>query len=486
MYQVQNTDSTNEVMSNQVVIKSNGGGILNAVAVNTITGGSILASGNVIKLYGGTKMYGANLVGEYDTLTSHFDDVIAHDKIIGLGSKNYDFVNSPSNGNIQVSGGYLNMYDNAKTVANRGGDYTVIQDAINASISGQTIIIYPGTYYENIEMKEGVTLKGQCANTTIINGKFSYSGTTNTVLAYLKIITENQECINMNGSGSLNIVKCNLESNWINGVGQTENTAKSVIDQSNGSLYIRNQTRCKIIASGDNIAEHNTCIYYSHSSNKCFLSSFATRHHVYNEIDENQNIEILFSTNINTDSIIKIKNGFCNLFGINNTNNYIAPFYMYNSKAETMIDGNIIIIENSGHVYCAFNFNSDGLTYFTSNSIFPNNITDEYIGYDYSGLNKIYAYNNFWDSDNMPQIHGDVFYNIETREKTQTNIETQFNGNKIGFFSTAPVVKATNLTVNNTSVVDSTYGTEEVDVINNLRTRLLELETKLKNYGLLS
>jgi len=33
---------------------------------------------------------------------------------------------------------------------NGGGDYTIIQEGINASIDGDTVLVYPGTYYENI------------------------------------------------------------------------------------------------------------------------------------------------------------------------------------------------------------------------------------------------------------------------------------------------------------------------------------------------
>jgi len=59
-------------------------------------------------------------------------------------------------------------------------------------------------------------------------------------------------------------------------------------------------------------------------------------------------------------------------------------------------------------------------------------------------------------------------------------------GSNIGFFNTTPVAKATALTASDTSTVDTTYGTEEQDVINNLRTRLDELEAKLQAYGLLT
>jgi len=46
-------------------------------------------------------------------------------------------------------------YENTITVAKSGGDYTTIQGAINASVSGDTILIYDGTYTENVTTKTG-------------------------------------------------------------------------------------------------------------------------------------------------------------------------------------------------------------------------------------------------------------------------------------------------------------------------------------------
>lgn len=57
---------------------------------------------------------------------------------------------------------------------------------------------------------------------------------------------------------------------------------------------------------------------------------------------------------------------------------------------------------------------------------------------------------------------------------------------KLGFYGATPVVRPTALTAANASTVDATYGTEEAAVINNLRTRLDELETKLRALGLLT
>lgn len=69
---------------------------------------------------------------------------------------------------------------------------------------------------------------------------------------------------------------------------------------------------------------------------------------------------------------------------------------------------------------------------------------------------------------------------------TLRGLQVGTSSGKLGFFGTTAVTKPTALTAADASTVDSTYGAEESTVINNLRTRLNELETKLKALGLLT
>lgn len=75
--------------------------------------------------------------------------------------------------------------------------------------------------------------------------------------------------------------------------------------------------------------------------------------------------------------------------------------------------------------------------------------------------------------------------NIILGSTTGTKIGTATT-QKLGFYNSTPVIKPAALTGIDATTVDATYGTEESGVINNLRTRLNELETKLQNLGLLS
>jgi nitrous oxidase accessory protein len=51
------------------------------------------------------------------------------------------------------------------------GNYTTIQDAINDAYDGDTVYVFNGTYYENIELSKRLCLIGEDKKTTIIDGK---------------------------------------------------------------------------------------------------------------------------------------------------------------------------------------------------------------------------------------------------------------------------------------------------------------------------
>lgn len=49
-------------------------------------------------------------------------------------------------------------------------DFTLIQEAINASKDGDTVFVYSGTYYGNIVVDKSIELAGEQKETTIIDG----------------------------------------------------------------------------------------------------------------------------------------------------------------------------------------------------------------------------------------------------------------------------------------------------------------------------
>ena len=53
------------------------------------------------------------------------------------------------------------------------GNYTRIQDAIDNASDGDTVFVYNGTYYEELLIYTSITLQGENANSTIIEGKIT-------------------------------------------------------------------------------------------------------------------------------------------------------------------------------------------------------------------------------------------------------------------------------------------------------------------------
>ena len=66
----------------------------------------------------------------------------------------------------------LSTFLNAATAATLDvpGQYSTIQAAIDDANGGDIVIVQPGTYYENITMKDGVTVQGSGADVTTIDG----------------------------------------------------------------------------------------------------------------------------------------------------------------------------------------------------------------------------------------------------------------------------------------------------------------------------
>lgn len=56
----------------------------------------------------------------------------------------------------------------------------------------------------------------------------------------------------------------------------------------------------------------------------------------------------------------------------------------------------------------------------------------------------------------------------------------------VGFYGATPVAQASALTAADGGTVDTTWGQDEVDVLDNVVTRLGEIETALTNLGLIA
>lgn len=81
-----------------------------------------------------------------------------------------------------------------------------------------------------------------------------------------------------------------------------------------------------------------------------------------------------------------------------------------------------------------------------------------------------------------------TLYVADSGSSTREALRAEADGSavRLGFFGAAAVTKRAAPTAENTSTVDTTYGTQERDVLNNVRTRLGEVISALQSLGLMN
>jgi parallel beta-helix repeat protein len=142
-----------------------------------------------------------------------------------------------------------------------GGAYTSIQDAINASIDGDTVFVYNGTYYENVVVNKSLNLNGEDINTTIVNG--GGSGDVVQVIAGLVNITglnitnsggnSGDAGIELNNVQYCKIYNNNVSSNHQFGIYLQDSHQNNIT----GNRVMNNQDGIHISGSSGNIIHGN-------------------------------------------------------------------------------------------------------------------------------------------------------------------------------------------------------------------------------------
>ncbi len=193
---------------------------------------------------------------------------------------------------------------NTLTVKQDGtGDYTIIQGAVNATVDGDTVLIWPGTYYENIDLLgKGITL----ASLMLTTGDESYKHSTvidgNNTGSCIKVMYSNEDAVIyaltlQHGSGtyynhpafhdgggiliveaSCSVINCVISDNWVNNSGGGILCSYDAYLSLSGTSIFNNHAYSRgggILFSDDAIVEFdsvNLCsIYSNYSSEGCDL-----------------------------------------------------------------------------------------------------------------------------------------------------------------------------------------------------------------------
>ena len=260
-------------------------------------------------------------------------------------------------------------------------DYSTIQEAINAASPGDTVCVKAGTYYENPVVNKTLSLVGEnAANTTIDGANFS--------------------------GGNVEVIY--IDASWVNLTGFT---IRNSAPYRYGGIYLDNASYCNIF--GNNITHNDVGV--------CLGPSTAASHSNSNRIAGN---------NITNNGIgVKLGNGVGsakdnNVVGNNITNN-AKGIYLWLSSGNSIVGNNIRANEYEGifFYYSSFNSvvgndianNSEGiyLGYRSShNSVVANNITansmDGVFGGGYEVFNNVFYHDNFVGNKQQANIKFDV------------------------------------------------------------------------------
>jgi len=235
---------------------------------------------------------------------SIFKKVIIIGAIIVIISVNFNsiIISSISNDNfaynkLEYSVAGYNVGTILYVGGNGPGNYTKIQDAINASSNGDTIFVFDDSspYYENIMINKSITLIGENRNTTVMDG----NGHGSVVYFLADLITISEFTISHSGKNAYDAgIFISSYSNSIHGNILTDNKYYGIyVDRSSNNLIfensITNSDHCGIYL---NNSCNNTTIFNNfisgHFSYGIYLSRSTNHTSIHNNTITNNRIGI--------------------------------------------------------------------------------------------------------------------------------------------------------------------------------------------------
>lgn len=142
------------------------------------------------------------------------------------------------------------------------GDFTTIQSAINAAVSGQTIFVRDGTYTENLTLKPGVGISsfGSAASLTgnsnvIIKGTCSLTATGSVDISSVQLETNGAAFLSITGTNAsiINVDNCYLSVTDATGIINSSTSATSAINISDCNGNISSAVNALFLSNGNGI-----------------------------------------------------------------------------------------------------------------------------------------------------------------------------------------------------------------------------------------
>jgi len=315
------------------------------------------------------------------------------------------------------------------------GNYSKIQDAIDNASDGDTVFVYSGTYYENINIKKSINLIGEDKNTTVIDGTNVF-----------KTVSIGAKWVNFSGFTIVN-------SSSSTGRGIEINSKYNKITDNIISKYYRgidirdshNTVTGNIILNseyGINLARYthnNTFTSNIIANNKKY--GVYTYESIYNNFTDNN-----FSNNR---FAIRVNNASNNVTILNNV--------VYNNERGVWIDSSYALVRDNNILY---NDHGIRLAQSTNNIILENNISN-----NGDGIFMYFSNSDNIIKDNTIQNNGNGIYQYHS-----SNINNTITGNNIisndadGIYLHSPsnTVTSNNISNNNRGIYLHSYNNNTI------------------------
>ena len=161
---------------------------------------------------------------------------------------------------------------------NGEGNYSMIQEAINASSEGDLIFVFAGIYNEKIKINKSINLIGENKETTIIDGKDEF----NAILINASWVNISRFTIKnalLSGIFIESVWNCNIFQNNIN----SNNIGIKISFASNLKIY--NNTISDNLLIGINISCNHTNFSTDNNASLCFNNSIFHNNFINNTLN---------------------------------------------------------------------------------------------------------------------------------------------------------------------------------------------------------